>query len=86
MRSIIFALGTLTLLAVSPASAASHIIGNDDEPVSRATDGFVRGRTEGSQVLTLSYAPRGSRAVADQARAWVPGGTIGDDDRPVSSR
>ena len=85
MRNILLALGTLTLFAVSPAFAdpASHVIGNDDEPVSRATDTFVGGRTEGTRVLTLAYGSRGSRAVAGQSRAVAPAGTIGDDDQPA---
>ena len=86
MRNVLFTLGTLALFATSPALAdpASHTIGNDDLPVSRATDVVANERTEAAEVVTFSDASGEARVARDEGRAWVPGGTIGDDDEPVS--
>lgn len=88
MCKSLIAFGVIALFAISPAASdpRSHIIGNDDEPVSRATDAVVSGSGRASYVMTLSYAPRGSRIISSQSHALAPGMShvIGNDDQPVS--
>ena len=84
MRKSLITIGALALFAATPALAdpSSHVIGNDDLPVSRATDPVASDRTGAANVVTLAYEPRGSQFTEDETRAFDPDrmDTIGGDD------